>query len=393
MQPLIRIIVASLLVGLVSSLPVVAADIKVPADYATIQAAVDAAASGDTIQIAAGVYTEQIVIVRKNLTLFGAPGAVIMAQPGLSPTLLMDFETSENSLLAIPLSDVLASGLTFEGEHLADSETYGSLVGIYCLGASGRVINCKVEGFHGTEVNGGLGIGFLARNPVNLGTPVVNVGVFDSTFADNQTSMVVSGDGDFNPRLLRTRFTIEGNTITGPGLGSDALFLAGIVIGTGAGGEVRQNTIRDHIFIGPNIYYAAFAITAFDQRGFGASLAPVPLQAVRYEGNTFLNNQVHLAAILANGSQFVNNTFQGTGPGPVPIGIGVTGDDILIANNDFSDMPRGIQLIGGGPEHGTLLGITTNPKVIANRFCGVDQPIVIDPLVTGVKEHATKICP
>src|SRR6266849_526796 len=129
MQPLIRIIVASLLVGLVSSLPIVAADINVPADYATIQAAVDAAASGDTIQIAAGVYTEQIVIVRKNLTLFGAPGAVIMAQPGLSPTLLMDFETSENSLLAIPLSDVLASGLTFEGEHLADSETYGSLVG------------------------------------------------------------------------------------------------------------------------------------------------------------------------------------------------------------------------------------------------------------------------
>ena len=117
------------------------------------------------------------------------------------------------------------------------------------------------------------------------------------------------------------------------------------------------------------------------------------MQPVRYEDNTFLNNQVHLTAILADESQFVNNTFKGTGPGLVPIGIGVTGDDILIFKNDFSDMPRGIQLVGGCPEHGTFLGITTNPKVIANRFCGVDQPIVIDPLVTGVKEHATKICP
>src|SRR6266436_8064809 len=210
-----RTIVVSLLIGSVSCLPVVAADINVPADYATIQAAVDASASGDTIQIAAGVYTEQIVIVRKNLTLFGAPGAVIMAQPGLTPTLLQDFDSTWNPLLAIALTDVVVSGLTFEGEHLADAVPFGE-VGIYFLGSGGQVTNCTIEGFHGVRPDVGRGFGILTGNAASLGTPAVNLEIFNSKFADNHFSISVAGDEEFNPILLRTRFTIEGNTITGP---------------------------------------------------------------------------------------------------------------------------------------------------------------------------------
>ena len=46
-----------------------ATDLHVPADYTNIQAAVDAANSGDTIHIAAGVYVEQVTITQKDLTL------------------------------------------------------------------------------------------------------------------------------------------------------------------------------------------------------------------------------------------------------------------------------------------------------------------------------------
>jgi len=319
-----------------------------------------------------------------------------MAQPGLTPTLLRDFDSGWNPLLAIALSDVLVSGLTFEGEHLADTVPCGE-VGIYYLGSGGQVTNCTIEGFHGVRPDIGRGFGILTGNATSLGTPTVNVEIFNSKFTDNHFSISVAGDEEFNPSLLRTRFTIEGNTITGPGLGPDTIFLAGIIIATGAGGEVKRNTITDHSFTSGGLISIAQGIEAADEFGrLGyrtGHAALLPLQPVRYEDNTFLNNQVHLTAILADESQFVNNTFKGTGPGLVPIGIGVTGDDILIFKNDFSDMPRGIQLVGGGPEHGTFLGITTNPKVIANRFCRVDQPIVIDPLVTGVKEHASKICP
>jgi hypothetical protein len=47
-----------------------AATRMVPEDYATIQAAVTAAVAGDTISVASGLYTEQ-VLVNKNLTIIG----------------------------------------------------------------------------------------------------------------------------------------------------------------------------------------------------------------------------------------------------------------------------------------------------------------------------------
>ena len=50
-----------------------AANRHVPDDYTSIQAAVNAAEDGDTIQIAAGIYIEQIQIHQKNLTLLGEP--------------------------------------------------------------------------------------------------------------------------------------------------------------------------------------------------------------------------------------------------------------------------------------------------------------------------------
>ena len=56
-------------------LPSYAADLHVPAQYATIQAAVDAASSGDTIQIAPGTYNERVAISGKSIVLRGQRGA------------------------------------------------------------------------------------------------------------------------------------------------------------------------------------------------------------------------------------------------------------------------------------------------------------------------------
>jgi pectinesterase len=80
----ITLLLLAALFGAVS--PGLAATLNVPSQYTTIQAAVDAAISGDTIQIANGTYNEQIVVgsAKSGLTLNGESQTGVIIQAGAS---------------------------------------------------------------------------------------------------------------------------------------------------------------------------------------------------------------------------------------------------------------------------------------------------------------------
>jgi hypothetical protein len=51
--------------------------LHVPGDYPTIQAAVDAAAGGDTVQVQAGIYNENVVVSTSDVKVHGSAGVVV----------------------------------------------------------------------------------------------------------------------------------------------------------------------------------------------------------------------------------------------------------------------------------------------------------------------------
>jgi len=382
--------VASLVVVLASAVIGRATVIHVPADYTTIQAAVNAANSGDEIQIAPGVYTNQVVITNKNLTLSGSPGTVLRATPGMQQSLMPIVGTSA---VVVPLvaifesTNVVISGLTLEGERLADNQP-GPFIGIRFLAAGGRVEDCRITGFRGTNIaspNGGQGVAIA--NPQRFGVGQMNLDILRSTFADNAISVVLRGDvpsppdPSWDPGLLSTTFAVDDNIIIGNGPNTNGT-QSGIFIWAGAGGEVKRNTITDHAYTGTTFPPFSFGILAEDGADFNQGKPLAALQPVRFEGNILRDNQVDLLLVRGDENTIVNNSFEGTAPGYRPGGLLLSGENVLVGTNRLSDMDTGIVLIGDDPDFGTFFGVASNAVLSANGFCNVATNYVYEPLTT-----------
>ncbi len=378
--------IAGSILGLIAALPADSAILQVPTTgYPTIQAAVDAAHTSDTIQIAPGVYTEQVVISNKVLTLIGQPGTILRATTNLPPFSGKD-GVSDVPIMGIRSSQVTVRGLTFEGERLAERFVGPAIMeGIFFRQSSGTVENCAFYGFRESTPRGaanGDGIVFVNFDD---GPTEVNLRVTGSTFADNYVGIFVNG----LPTRKSVNVTLENNTIVGPGPLNN-WSNEGIFIREGVGGRIAGNTISGFSYVGTGADFPiSFGILAAHEANlpdFGN------LQPLTIEGNTLRDNQMHIALVKADNSMIANNLFQGTAPGIIPLGLDISGTNVTIANNQFEDMPEGIRLLGDDPDFGTILGAAVNAQVMSNRFCNVTKRINIEPLASA-KQVGTLLCP
>ena len=201
----------------------------------------------------------------------------------------------------------------------------------------------------------------------------------------------MEGDRFAQPNRLRMTVSIEENTLTGIGptpLGE----LIGIQIDPSVAGTIKDNRIAGYYYTGPSATDFGFGIAAYDSTRFG-EIKTFPLQPLRFENNTFVDNQVALSAANCDNGQFVNNFFQGPGAGLTSSGLWVSGTKVGVNFNQFTNLTRGILLFGNDPVFGTLAGITHDAALIDNRFCTVATNVVIEPLVTGVTEQGSLSCP
>ncbi len=296
-------------------------------DYTTIQAAVDAAAEGTTIKIAAGHYTQrntyngltQVVYLNKTVTLRGGYTTTNWAapNPAANPTILDAQNQGRVVYITGQVSPTL-QGLFLTGGNAAglrggpaDNEDAGG--GIYITAAQATLIHNRI--FSNTARLGG-GV-FLANDQSRLN---------DNYIATNTAG---AGAGLY---LYHSNANLTGNTI---------ITNTALTYNLGAGGglylDASQSTLTENTISanatnwhGGGLYIAGSAATLTDNLisantvGFCGGGVRLQNSAAILTGNTIISNSAgyqgggvefdHSPATLT-GNTIVNNTAKGSGGG------------------------------------------------------------------------------
>ena len=232
--------------------PVAAAkEIRVGPDQ-SLQAAVDAASSGDTLRLR-GTHAGQVVIEGKSLRLVGEPGARIVPDGAPLRTFLVSiseidfgpFDFPFGGLVTAVDCDVTLEDLAVDGEDTL-------LDGVVFIRAGGGLRRCEVKNLClptfpelAWDAPGGTCV-----TEANDGDVLRTLDVLDCRFTRwNYNGVVALGGPNREPGPTRTLLRVEDCVVEGAGESPDVWqFL--LYSSTGTVPEYRRNTARDAVYTG-----------------------------------------------------------------------------------------------------------------------------------------------
>jgi len=332
--------------------------------FKSVQAAVDAADSGDWISIRAGKYVEQVSIIGKDLTLIGKPGAVIQAPVNMEDTLSPFAGTEARPIILVNDADVTIRSLVIDGAN--SGTTNFALQGITFINANGTIQGnvIKNTGF-GTPtlpiVNGEpsyQGEGVVVVNFAPTPKTVNVIGNWISNY--NTVGLTVFAEADPNdPTFQNLTVNVIGNTIIGSGP-TDVIDQWGMFFGGynfadpqySITGTIKGNRIKNQVSVAP-----------YPLPGIG--ILTLNTSNVEISGNVIENTGVGLIANQASGAQIVRNQI--TGPTQDPTGSSgllLSGNGSYVYSNRFKNLELGILLFTEDPDFGTAY----NTALDDNRF-------------------------
>jgi parallel beta-helix repeat protein len=262
--------------------------------YKTIQQAVNAANSGDTVRIAPGTYAENVV-VSKSLTITAASER---------PTVVAADASKDVFLLS-------SSGVRIDGLTVT-----GGASGVHIQNAS----KCVVTNVYARDNVRGVYLSHSTENEVSKNNLADNsYGVYGDTASSNTiSSNVATGEKGSSATLGDGIFLNygEANTITHNNLSANHVF--GISIYTSPRNIISNNTISDNdligIRLGPGSNNNTITFNTFSRNGLTSLSAakdfpPSGILIVSATGNQiYLNSFISQSSALIGGSAAILNS-------------------------------------------------------------------------------------
>lgn len=309
MRRLVLSLAATLLISVVST--TWAQTVRhVPANYPTIQAAIDAAKSGDTVLVQPGKFTGDLDFKGKNIRVTGAKGAQATTIQGSGKASVVRIASGEGS-------SAILEGFTITGGTALDGG------GIYCRGSSPTIRDNRIE-FNKAEADGGTcrgggifcsgGAPFIGGNIIhyNQATGIKSLrsttGKGGGIYLKNATAVVVNN-------VLAVNAASSGGVSYPPGSFGGGLYMTGGTV-TMTNDTIMENTaMSNSIFqsFGGGVYAAGGSLTITNsivRRNYGTGYQDQMVGATSVTYSNIENGMTGAGNIDAD-PKFVNVTTFG----------------------------------------------------------------------------------
>jgi parallel beta-helix repeat protein len=285
------------------------------AAYTSIQAAVNAAKSGDVIRVCAGTYHEQVVI-GKSLSLEADNGVIVIPSDVVANAAgLSSAEPIATIVLVKNADNVSLQGFIVDGSANGLTACGPTLIGILYQDASGSIAHNAVRNVRLANDLTGCQSG-LAIDVESSSSGQSSVTIADNSVDGYQKNGITADEPG-------TEVFVTNNAVTGLGPTTGAA-QNGIQIGFGAQGRVTNNVVAD------NIYSPCESATNCPSNATGILI--YQSDGVRVERNTVGSNQVGIFVAANNGNIAGNTVFHSVALD----GIALVGNGNSVSSNDIS---------------------------------------------------------